>query len=399
MKNFVQIMMSLIFLISFCISCNSKPEKLKEIAVINSKFDKIETVLSKYGISYKLYNYSDLENNELYDNYRTIFFPCGVENTIETNIDILSRGTSIHSVSLKKNFLDIDEKKISKNIKSFISNGGNAYFSDYSYKLLNSALGLMEFYDNFPNMGITGTIKLELRKDLMYFHKDEEMKVSMPHPGWIVAKSIQNAETLAESTFPTIRGMKKSPVISLIKTGSCEIIYSSYHKKSDSDIERFIIYRLVYKYLSDKLADKALFWDQQINCTIADSIRQWENYRSYIIPVDKGTNTIYFASEKGPFTINIFDKDKKLIISKDSRFKETNLVIKTNSYQYLIVKIYPGNPKLLGAYSIVSANGVRFIPYYKKALYTLLVIAIIASLFFINKIFGIKKFSGNFKRK
>ena len=399
MKNIFQIIISLLFLIIFSIACTSKTEELKYIAVVNSKFDRIEKALSKYGISYKIYNYSDLENNELYEKHRVFFFPCGVENTIETNIDILSRGTSIHSVSLKKDFLDIDEEQIYKNIKSYINNGGNAYFSDYSYKLLNGALGLMKFYDDFPNMGISGTINLELRKDLMYFHKDKDMKVSMAHPGWIVPKSVSKSETLAESSFSTIRGIKNSPVISLIKTGKSEIIYSSYHKSSDTDIERFIIHRLVYKYLTDKLVSKTSFWDQQINCTIADSIREWENYRSYVIPIDKGNNTIYFISEKGPFSINIFDKDKNLIVSKDTRDMELTINIKTNSYEYLIVKIYPGNPKKLGAYSIVSAGGIRIVPYYKKALYTLLIIIIIAALYFINKTFGIKKFSGKFIRK
>jgi hypothetical protein len=73
--------------------------------------------------------------------------------------------------------------------------------------------------------------------------------------------------------------------------------------------------------------------------------------------------------------------------------------IQSNSFQYLILKIYPAYPKMLGTYSIVSAGGIRLIPYYKKALYTLLFIIIILSLYWVNKTFGFKKFSGNFRRK
>ena len=397
MKKTIKIQSLCVLALFFSLHCDPGTEKLKDIAVVNAKFDKIEKALTKYGIPYNLYNYNDLENIELYNKYRVIFFPCGVENTIETNVNILSRGTTIHSVSLKKDFFDVNEEKIFKNIKSFIEQGGNAYFSDYSFKLLDGAFGAMEFYDNFPNMGISGRINLELKNDLIFFRKDQEMKVDMNHPGWIVVKSIDNSETLAESNFNTIRNSKRSPIISLLGRGKGEIIYSSYHKTSgDDEITRFIIYRLIYKYLSHKLFSKVSFWDQEINCTVIDSVREWENYRSYIIPIDKGNNTIYFTSEKGPFQIGIFDKDKKLLISRDSRDTEYYVNIKSNSFQYLIVKIYPANPKMLGAYSIVSAGGIRLIPHYKKVLYSLLFAAIILSLYWLNKNFGLKKFSGRF---
>jgi hypothetical protein len=400
MEKTIKILFVFFLTVSCSLCCDSNTEKLKDIAVVNSKFDKIDKTLSKYGIQYKLYNYSDLENDGLYSKYRVIFFPCGVENTIETNVDILSRGTTIHSVSLKKDFFEVNEEKIYHNIKAYIENGGNAYFSDYSFKLLSGAFGSMEFYNNFPNLGISGRISLELRNDLIYFYKDQNLKVYMDHSGWIVPKSIANSETLAESDVNTIRNSKRSPIISLLKRGRGEIIYTSYHNTSgDNEIARYIIYRLAYKYLADKLTSKAFFWDQAINCTIVDSVREWENYRSYIIPIDEGNNSIYFLSEKGPFQISIFDKEKKLIISRDSRTTEFNMDIKSDSFQYLIVKIYPANPKMLGAYSIVSASGIKLIPYYKKALYTMLFIGIILILYWVNKTFGLKKFSGRIKQK
>jgi protein-S-isoprenylcysteine O-methyltransferase Ste14 len=97
--------------------------------------------------------------------------------------------------------------------------------------------------------------------------------------------------------------------------------------------------------------------------------------------------------------INIFDKDKQLITSRDSRENEFSINIKSDSFQYMIIKIFPDNPKMLGAFSVISASGIRIIPHYKKALYTLLFIAVIALLYWLNKNFGFKKFHGNFKRK
>lgn len=380
-------------------SCQPKNEKLKDIAVVNAKFDDIEKVLNKYRISYKKCNYADLEKKEFFYDYRTFFFPCGVENLIETNVNILSRGTRIHSVSLKKDFLEVNDELIYKNIKSFIEKGGNAYFSDYSYKLLDGAFKSMEFFDGFPNMGIGERINLELKNNLAFFCKERELKVEMPHPGWVVVKSINNSDTLAESTVNTIRGAKKCPIISTIKAGKGETIYTSYHGEHDDELSRYIVFRLAYKYLLDDLLEKMSHWEQDINCTIIDSIREWESFRSYLFPLKKGNNTIYFSAEKGPFQIDIFDKDKKIIVSKDSRDSKIELNIKSNSGQNILIKIFPANPKMLGVYSIISADGVRIIPYQKTILYFIIFIAIGLSLYWFNKTFGLKKFSGRIKQK
>ncbi len=400
MKPAVMILFLCILTVSIIQPCLPGEKKIKEIAVVNAKYDLIEKTLNKYCIAYKKCNYGDLEKKEFYNEFRTIFFPCGVENTIETNINILSRGTRIHSVSLKKDFLEINEELIYKNIKFFIENGGNAYFSDYSYRLLEGAFKAMDFYDNFPNLGISGQINLELKNNLLFFCKGQDIKADMVHPGWIVIKSIQNSEILAESTFNTIRNSRTSPVISLLKRGLGEAIFTSYHKTAgDDEICRFIIYRSAYKYLSEKIAGKASSWEQDINCTIIDSIREWENYRSYIIPVKKGKNTIYFIAEKGCHQVDLFDAENKFITSEDPDETEFHINIKSESDQNLIAKVYPANPKMLGVYSIVSGSGMRVLPYYKRILYILLFIIIILALYWINKTIGNKKFSGRMRQK
>ena len=166
-----------------------------------------------------------------------------------------------------------------------------------------------------------------------------------------------------------------------------------------AQLQRYIIYRISYRFLLDILLNKAYLWEQDINCTIVDSIREWEKYRSYIIPFKKGENTIYFISDKGPFQIDIFNKEKNFIATKDSRDTAFHINIKSKSYEYCILKVYATKPRMLGVYSIVSANGKRILPYYKKSLYILLIIIIILSLYLILKTFGPKKFSGTIRQK
>jgi hypothetical protein len=388
----------LIFVVLIELQCFSGNEIIREIAVVSSKFDPIEKTLDKYRIAHRKCNYSDLEKKEFYNHFRLIFFPCGVENTIETNVNILSRGTRIHSVSLKKDFLDINEDLIFRNIKSFIENGGNAYFSDYSYKLLEGAFRVMEFYDNFPNLGISGQIDLALKNNLFFFCKTPTYKAELPHPGWVVVKSIQNSEVLAVSTFNTIRDIKTSPVISLLERGLGEAIFTSYHRiTGDDEISRFIIYRLAYKYLSDKLESKASTWEQTINCTIIDSIREWENFRSYTVPLKEGNNTLYFNAEKGYHQIDLYDSDSNLILSADPGKTFFYININSESDQNITARVYPANPKLLGVYSMVIGSGMRIFPYYKRILFVIFFIVIILALYWINKTIGIKKFSGRSK--
>ena len=138
MKEIYRFFFLVLLTFFFTSLCYSKTQKrIKDIVVVNAKYDKIEKILDKYRIPYKIYNYRDLETDEIYNRHRAIFFPCGVKKLIETNVNILSRGTSIQSVSLKKDFLDINEDKIIKNIKTFIENGGTTYFSGYSYELID----------------------------------------------------------------------------------------------------------------------------------------------------------------------------------------------------------------------------------------------------------------------
>lgn len=370
----------------------------KRIVVVKAKFDNIPKILDKYGISYETCKYQDLENKEIYKKCRAIFFPCGIKSPVETNLNVLSRGKRIHSVTLKKEYRDVNETIVCENIKSYIENGGNAYFGGYSYRFLNGAFQAMEFYENFPNMGIRGTINVELKNSLKLFCGYANTHVNMPHPGWIVVKSIKDSTTLAESEFKTVQNIKRGPIICALKRGKGEAIYTSYHNGScNDDLQRYIIYRLVYRFLLDSLISKIQAWEQEPGFSIIDSVREWEINRSYVIPLKKGNNTIYFISDKDRFQVDIFDRNDNFVLSKNSLETDFFIEVMSGSSQDYTLKVYPENNVTQGVYSIASATGSRIMPHYKKVAYILLFIAILSALYWLRKIFGPKKFSGRIR--
>lgn len=387
-------MFSILFLYSGYISAATE-----KIAVVKSKFDTIERILQTYGIPHSIIQYSDLETIENLSKFRTIFFPCGIDTPIETNINLLSMGTSIQSVTLKDDYVEIDVNKIYNNISSFIRNGGTAYFSGYSYNFISNAFNNFNFFDDFPNMGIPGSITVELLGDMAAFCGEKSQRLYMSHPGWITVESIDDSDALALGNFKTIKGPKSGPIVSLIKKGKGEAIYTSYHNNSSDNILRYIIYRISYKYLLDNLFNLASKWEQNINCCIIDSIRPWERWRAYILPLSKGSNSVYFKANKGFYQIDILNRNLELIISADEREKDFNLTISSDSDNYYIIKVYQSLPELCGVYSIVSAQGMRIFPFYKKVFWLLFITSFLIFLYWFIKTFISRKFSGRLKQK
>ncbi len=378
----------------------SKPAKENDIAVVKGRFDRIEKTLKIYRIPYTTLTFSDLEKETILSKYRAIFLPCGIGSHVETNVNILSRGTSVQAVFLKEDFFEIDLEKIYSNIKSYIEKGGNVYCSGYSYEFIHEAFHAFEFFNDFPNMGSRGKIELELKNDLKTFCRRKNMRGYVSHSGWIAVKSIKDADVLAEGIYKTINGEISGPIVALLKRGDGEAIYTSYHKKRGfEELSRYIVYRVVYRFLLDILVDEAHFWDQEIRNTIIDSIRGWERCRIYPIPITIGMTTIYFTSEKGFFQIDLFDKDNNLITSRDIREKNFSIDINSDIDDYFILRVYPSIPRKHGAYSIVIAQGLRIFPYYKKVLLVLLFGAIVLMIYWIKGIVGPRKFSGKIRRK
>ena len=374
-------------------------EKIKDIAVIKSQFDKIEKLLKRYCIPYKTLQCHDLEKSEIYNQYRAIFFPCGIVPPIETNVNILSRGTDIKAVYVKEDFSEINKEKIFKNIKSYVLNGGSTYFSGYSFDFLQGAFKPFVFFDNFPNIGMAGKLQVVLMSDLIGFCKEKKLNLYMPHNGWIGIKSITDAEILIKGSYKTPKGLKSGPIVALLKRGGGEIIYTSYHKTGyNKNISRYIIYRISFIHLLNEISEKATTWEQQINSKIIDSILEWEKCRSYYIFLSKGMNTIFFTLEKGLFQIDLFDRKNNLIISKDSNKKNFFLNVNSDSDDYYNLKIYPSFNDGTGAYAVISAKGPRIIPHYTKILYSGISGITLLILFWLKKLIGPKKYSGRIRR-
>ncbi|MCU0822101.1 MAG: hypothetical protein MUC95_06470 [Spirochaetes bacterium] len=373
------------------------PKVINSIAVVSSKFDSVETLLKIYGVPYVMLKYEDLENESIFEKHTAIFFPCGIGSYVETNVNILSRGTSVQAVYLKDNYREIDKDKICTNIKRFVQNGGSAYFSDYSYEFVPDSDDIFRFFNGFPNMGVLGNLDIELDDELKIFCRRGRLNGFAAHSGWIAVRKVHGADVLASGKFKTIKGDKSGPVVVRLNTGKGEALYTSYHGSRDSEeLKRYLIYRVCYKYLLDAVIDESAKWDQQVESTIIDSVREWEVCRLYPVPLVKGNNTIYFTADKGLFQIDLSDDDDNLIISIDKREKDFSFNVDCESDGYYILSVYPAYPRSSGVYSIALSKGIRIIPYYKKILFILLAGLIIFIIFMIRKILGIRRFSGRY---
>jgi hypothetical protein len=340
----------------------------KKLAVVDSKFDRVEIVLRNMELEFDLIRQKDLEDPVTFTRYRAVYFPCGIDEPIEQKLSVLAQRASIKSVALKPDYYEPDRKKISSNIKQFIEDGGSAYFSDYSYEYLQEAFDIFRFFDDFPYMGMTGRIEARVMGDMPRFSLKSKMAFYFTHPGWIAVKSAGDSEILSEGEFDTPRGRKKGPISVIIKRGRGEAIYTSYHSTVYSEFRRFNICRIAGRFLITRAENLAKKWGQDITARIADSITEGETHRIHYLPVRKGNNSIYLVSENYPHQIDVFDARMSLIESRDER-KKSSLLDFSSDDDYCYVKIYPSSSKRFGMYAIVSASGSRLFPYLYRIIF------------------------------
>ncbi|HRS61824.1 MAG TPA: hypothetical protein P5554_01370 [Spirochaetota bacterium] len=338
-----------------------------KIAVVKSKYDNIELVLSNYNIPYDLLSLKELvEGNRFFD-YDAIFFPSGIESGYEDNLEINWQGKQITSVKLSRDFFELDEKDFSQKLRSFIKSGGSAYFSGYAYKQLSSVYNCFEFFYNFPYMGIPGRIEATVLGDLAMFSLKKQAALYMEYPGWIALKSVDKAEILSEASFPTPRGEKFGPISVLIKDGDGEVIYTSYYSTVYSEFKRFNIYRIAGNKVLKRAMELALLHSQNIKARITDAFLAGETCREYYFNIDVGTNTFYFYSSGFPVMYEIYDSNNNLLVSKEVYSQEQIYTIKSTKDDYCFVKVYPGDGNRWSIYAIVAARGAVIPPYLVKS--------------------------------
>ena len=121
-----------------------------------------------------------------------------------------------------------------------------------------------------------GGIKIELHGDLNIFCRSTGISSYNSHSGWIAVKSVRDANILAEGLFETIKGKKSGPIVSLLKRGRGELIYTSFHNRRNSEeMLRFFAFRISYKYLLDRLINEIERLEQRLENSIIDSVREW----------------------------------------------------------------------------------------------------------------------------
>lgn len=366
-------------------------------AVVKAKYDNIERALRAMKIDYEVIKYRDLEDAAILKQYRVIFFPCGMDYPAEKNIKLLSRGKNVQSVSLRDDYYEPRKELITANVKNFIRSGGYAYFSGYSFELLNSCFNNIKFHDDFPYMGMPGRIIARLRGDLERFTLKDEMAVYMGHPGWIAVKDVCDAEIMSQAAYDTPRGEREGPISFMGYSGRGMYLYTVYHSTIYSDFRRFNIYRVLGGPQIARIEKVIFAWGQKLKGAFSDAFMEDENSRIYRIDLYKGDNTIYFRSSGYPFQIDILDSDYSLIESRDSAELAQSFDLHSRNDGYCYVRIFPSTHHRYSMYSLVSAHGVRIFPYFFKMLYAMMAVLVIAGAIVIIRIIRRRGDSGKGK--
>jgi hypothetical protein len=374
-KRFLKIIFISFILIS---TTNSYLSASGRIAVVKSRFDNIELVLDTYGMKYDLIEFKDLANSGTFEKYDSIFFPSGIYSDYEDNIDVNWQGKDFTSVTLSKNFFELDKDAFRKNLRQFTKAGGASYFSGYAFKQLSIAYDYFTFFSDFPYMGIPGRIEADVKGDLARFSMKRKAALYMEYPGWVALKHVSHSETLAESNFMTPHGEKNGPISVIINDGG-EILYTSYYSTVYSEFKRFNIYRIAGNHLKKSAMEIVKDHSQAPTGIIIDSVMNGEAARTYYFNLKEGNNTIHFLSDGTFYMYEIYDKNMALITLKDIHEFSQHYNIISLKEDYCFIKIYPSGKERFKIHAIVSSCGTLIPP--KITLVVKIIIGILGTIF------------------
>jgi len=336
-----------------------------EIAVVNSIYDRISPVLTSWKIPHDILEARDLENPDVLKRYRSVFIPCGVDAPLDTSINLLSRGTHIQSVTLKKDYYEPRRDRIGKNLRDYIRSGGSVYVSGYAFKYLQEAMPVLHFFDRFPYMGMSERVEAELSGDMAVFCGRESANLFMSHSGWIAVKKIDGATILARASFNTPRGTKEGPLCAIIPGEGGEILWSSFHTNAMDDYRRFTLARIA----SSSFFHETLSWAESYGgstvSTITDILLPGETVRAYRMNLPRGTSTVFLHSEKTPFQVDICDGSMALIMSRDLSELRQRFDIHLRKEGHIWIRLFPSGKKRNGFHSIIVSSNAWLIPYGK----------------------------------
>lgn len=351
-------------LILYCNIVLSAPS----IAVVDSLYDKVSPDLAAWHIPHEVIQPRDLENPDTLARYQAIFFPCGMDSPLDTSINLMSRGTSIQSVTLKKEYYEPKRDRIGKNVRDYIRRGGYAYFSGYAFKYLQETWSVLHFFDNFPYMGMSEHVDAYVSGDLSSFCGRDTITLSMSHPGWVAVKRIDGAEVLARGSFTTPRGDKTGPLCGMIQRGSGKILWTSFHNSTTDDYRRFCLIRIAAApYLRETL-DKVERYDGTFVATIVDILLPGEAARTYRVRLHKGKNTLFLDSSATRFQVDIYDSSMGLIQSRDLPELHQIFTVNMSKDDAAWIRLFPSGNERYGYHALVVARDVWPIPYARRIL-------------------------------
>ncbi|HON78018.1 MAG TPA: hypothetical protein PK544_05975 [Spirochaetota bacterium] len=367
----------------------------KPVAVVSGQFEKIDRILTHYGIPFTAIKYRDLANPATLKAYRAVFFPCGVRKPVEQSITVSARGYSIRNVSLKGKLFTINKKKVFQNIESFIAQGGTAYFSDYSYFLIQGAFKALTFFDDFPNMGLSGTFNATLKGSLKKFVSRDVIQVTIPHSGWVALKEFRGSKTLAQCTYDTVRGRKSGPLISLARHGSGTMMFTSFHTDDYNNlITRYMVFRTAYSNYIQKIRDEIFRWEQNEEFVTSDAVLIREYSRRYAITLKTGNNTVYLHAPGGSYQVDVFSENGSLLFSRDGIAGPEPIDIGSREDIRCFLYIYPSPSSHMQAFAVGVASGARLIPHQSRIFYGIILIFALTITVLLLKMLNPRRLSG-----
>jgi hypothetical protein len=372
----------LIILVSvFALNCSGASKDAKSpfrIGVVENQFDHVETILQKMKIPFKMIKPRDIESENIYQAYDAIFFPCGAEMQLNSSVNIMSRGSQIQGMSLTDQYYKVDMKKTGELIAGFVQKGGSAYFSDFSYKYLQSAFPVFSFYKDFPYLGLEGQGKVFVQGELTSYIPQSSLSIYFNHQGWIFPAEIKSGKSFLTAEAVTPIGTKRSAIAALMNEKKGIIIYSSYHDISDPyGIMRFMIMRTVNKRNTDEMENLVSRWGQIKQTMVTDRVLAGETSRTFNIPLKNGKNTLYFLASSGKWQIDILSSSGALIHSFDNVGSEYVVTFLYRADENGIVRAVSLDKEKGQVITFESATGIRLFPYWIHFAFALLGLGIL----------------------
>ncbi len=336
-----------------------RAEAVPRVLVFKSYHDNLTTLLDIYHIPYIIKRASAVAGESSLSGFDAVFIPCGVEQPIESSIQVMAHGQRIQGVTLKDDYEGIDYKRLNVLLQDFVKSGGRLYAAGYSYGFVKALGCSLSFFNNFPHYGTSGSIHSFLNDDFASFVMRDDMQLNVNYNGWVALQKA-NASILARGYFPTVGGEEEGPVAFFKKYGNGVVYYSAYHTSEDSLYMRYFIFRTAYGMLVDELLQKAWYWGQSIALSVVDTFKNDEYVRSYTCTLPRGAVTIYLPASY-PLQIDIF-ANKKLLGSWDSG-PVNEISLYNPATQDVIVQVYQCNRAAYKPFALVIAQGKRILPY------------------------------------